>query len=350
MIRIRNSRLVGIWCSLNQPSEPMDLLFCCHPRNDSDDSTPPPGEIWFAPADNRGLPPDASDSRSAGCDHGQSSDNDRPESSAAAAKRTISSRTTRRCNTTKKTRRTHLINWADVGESEPESSGTQASLSRANLGTRVLRPSRQEERETGQKKASRTRANKSGKCNLGVMKEAHEPYGSDRSQEPQRRVARPVGGIDSALEIEPDTGEGEHNLCWQLADRPSPTNSSSAFTSNPGYHHVSAASDQVGARRSAAHYLKLASGPEQPVNTLATQVDTPSRSHSLSHPHISDVCADIPTVEEVGGEISPPANSPTDRGAYSTPGKFPLRLPGFSSILLGRSATVPAETGVGSPL
>jgi len=53
MIRITNSRLVRIWLSLNPPSAPMDLLFCLHRRNDTEDSTPPPGEIRFAPRDNR---------------------------------------------------------------------------------------------------------------------------------------------------------------------------------------------------------------------------------------------------------------------------------------------------------
>jgi len=73
-IRITNSRLVRIWWSLNPPSEPMDLLFCCHRRNDTEDSTPPSSEIRFALRDNRGPPPDASDEGSAGSDDGQSSD------------------------------------------------------------------------------------------------------------------------------------------------------------------------------------------------------------------------------------------------------------------------------------
>ena len=95
----------------------------------------------------------------------------------------------------------------------------------------------------------------------------------------------------------------------------------------------------------------LASGAEQPVNILATQVNMPGRSHSHSEdPHTSDVSRDILTAEEVGRELSPPADSPTASSAYSTPGKFWLRLPGFSSILLARSAAVPAEMGVGSPL
>ena len=159
--------------------------------------------------------------------------------------------------------------------------------------------------------------------------------------------------MDAGIEVEPDTRDGEHNLSWQLADRTSATNSPSPFTPNPGDHLASAASEQAEARRSVAHLLMLASGAEQPVNTLATQVDTPGRSHSASEdPHTGDVCADIPTAEEleVGRELSTPADSPTTSSAYSAPGKFWLQLPGFSSILLARSAAVPAETGVGSPL
>ena len=329
----------------------MDLLFCCHRRNDREDSTPPPSEVRFAPRDNLGRPPEASDDGSAGSDDGQSSDGHQPKSSAAAAKRTTSTRTTRSGNTTKKTGRTHRINSADVGESEPDSSGTQASVPRANFGTRVLRSSRQGEWETDPKKASRRPANNSGKCNLAVMQEADEPYGSDGSPGPPRKVARQVGAIDACIEVEPNTRDGEHNLSSQLADRTSPTNSLSLLTPNPGHHHATAAAEQAEARRSAAHLLMLASGAEQPVNTLATQVNMPRRSHSPSEdPHTGDVCMDIPTAEQVGRELSPPTDSPTDSSVYSTPGKFSLRLPGFSSMRLARSAAVLAETGVGSPL
>ena len=79
-----------------------------------------------------------------------------------------------------------------------------------------------------------------------------------------------MGAIDAGIEVEPDTRDGEHNLSRQLAERPSPTNSPSPFTPNPGHHHASAASQLAEARRSAAHLLKLASGADQPVNTLAT--------------------------------------------------------------------------------
>ena len=350
MIRITNSRLVRIWWSLNPPSEPIDLLFCCHRSNDTEDSTPPPGEIRFAPRDNWGTSPYTSDDGSACSTIGHSSDRHQPESSAAAAKRTTSSRTPRSGNTTKKTRRTHRINWAHVGKSEPESSGTQASVPRANLGTRVLRSSRQGERETDLKKASRMPANNSGKCNLAVIQESDEPYGSDGSPEPLSKVARQVGAIDADIEVQPDTRDGKHNLSRQLADRPSPTNSPSPFTPNPSHDHASAATELAEVRRSAAHLVMLALDAEQPVNRLATQVDTPGRSHSPSDPRTGDVCADIPMAEEVGQQLRLPADSPTDSSAYSTPGKFRLRLPGFSSILLARSATVPAEMGVRSPL
>ena len=94
----------------------------------------------------------------------------------------------------------------------------------------------------------------------------------------------------------------------------------------------------------------LASGAEQPVNMLATQVDTSGRSQSTSYLCTDDLCADILTAAEVGPELSPPTDSSTDSSAYSIPGKCQLRLLGFSSILLARSAAVPTETGVGSPL
>jgi len=198
----------------------------------------------------------------------------------------------------------------------------QGSVPRANLGTRVFRSSRQGERETDLKKALRTPANNSGKRNLAVMQEADKPYGSDGSPGPQRKVARQVGAIDASIEVEPDTCDGGHNLCRQLANRLSPTNSPSPFTPNPRHNHASTATELPEARRSAAHLLMLDLGAEQPVNTLATQVDTPGRSYSPSDPRTGDVCADIQTVEEVRRELSPPADWPTHASPYSTPAKF----------------------------
>jgi len=182
------------------------------------------------------------------------------------------------------------------------------------------------------------------------MQEANEPCGSDGSPEPQQKVARQVGAIHAGIEVEPDTGDGVHNLSRQLADRLSPTNSPSWFALNRDYHHGSAATELAEARRSSTHLLILASGAEQPVNILATQVDTLGRSHSLSDLRTGDVYADIAAAEELGRELSLPANSPTASCAYSTPGNFRLQLPCFSHILLPRSAPVLAQTGVGSPL
>jgi len=161
-----------------------------------------------------------------------------------------------------------------------------------------------------------------------------------------------VGVIYAGIEVQPDTRDREHNLSRQLTVSPSSTNGPSLFTPNPGHHHASAASELREVRWSAVPLLMLASGAEQPVNTLATQVVTPSRSHSPSDPRTGDVSADsdIPTAEEVGRELSPAADSPTNSSVFFTPGKFRLRLPGFPSILLARSAAVLAETGVGSPL
>ena len=183
-----------------------------------------------------------------------------------------------------------------------------------------------------------------------VMQEDDEPSGSYGSPEPQRKVARQVGAIDAGIAVEPDTRNREHNLSRQLADRPSLTNTLSLFTPNLGHDHASAASELAEARRSAAHLLMLASRAEQPVNRLATQVYKPGRSHSRSDRRTGDVYADIWTAEEVGRELSPLADSPTDSSVYPTSGMFRLRLPGYSSILLARSAAVPAKPGVASPL
>jgi len=110
-----------------------------------------------------------------------------------------------------------------------------------------------------------------------------------------------VGAIDAGIEVEPDTRDGKHNLSWQLAGKPSLTESVSLFAPNPGHYHESAASEQAEARRSATHLLILASGAEQPVNTLVTQVDTPGRSHSPCEDLCTgDVCVDVLTAEEVG--------------------------------------------------
>jgi len=235
-------------------------------------------------------------------------------------------------------------------DSGPTSSpGNQASVPCANLGTRILSSSRQRGQGTDLKKAPQTPANNSCKRSLAVMQVGDEPYSSDESPEPLRKVARHVDAIDAGIEVEPDTLDGELNLSPLPADRPGSPNSPPPLTPNLG--HASSPSEHAEARRSAMHLLMLASGGEQPVNRLATQVGTRGRIHYPSHPATRDVSAHIPVAGETGRELSPAAASPTDPSAYSTPGKFRLRLPGMSSILLARSTVVPpAAPGVGSPL
>jgi len=171
------------------------------------------------------------------------------------------------------------------------------------------------------------------------MQEADEPYSSDESPEPQQKVARQVGAMDAGIEVEQDTLDGELNLSLLPPDRPGPPKGPPPLTTNLG--HASSPSEHAEATRPAEHLLMLASGGEQPVNTLATQVGTPSRIHSPSDPATSDVSADIRAAGEAGRELSLAADSPTDPSTYSTPGKFWLRLAGFSSILLARSTVVP---------
>jgi len=181
------------------------------------------------------------------------------------------------------------------------------------------------------------------------MQEADEPYSSNESPEPDWEVAHHVGAMDAGIAVEPDRLDRELNLTPVPAHRPGPPKSPPPLTPNPG--HVASPSEHAAARRSAEHLLMLASAGEQPVNTLATQVGMPGRIHSLSDSAPSDVSADIAAAGGAGRELSPAAESPTDPSACSTPGKFQLRPPGFSSILLARSTIVPAaEMAVGSPL
>jgi len=214
-------------------------------------------------------------------------------------------RVTLPCKSLRGVRAPNRINRAEVGESAPESDvaadrgldlanraipapdsgptsspGKQASVPCANLGTRVLSSSRQRGQATDLKKAHWTPANNSGKRNLAGMQEADEPYSSDESLEPQRRVARQVGAMDAGIEVEPDTLDGELNLTPLPAATPCPPNSPPPLTPNPGL--ASFPSEHAEARRSAEHLLMLASGGEQPVNTLATQVGTPGRIHCPS--------------------------------------------------------------------
>ena len=189
------------------------------------------------------------------------------------------------------------LDFADGAIPAPDSGPTsspskQASVPCANLGTHVLSSSRQRGQVTDLKKAPRTPANNCGKHNLVVMQEADKPYSLDESPEPQGKV------IDAGIEVELYTLDGELNLSPLPADRPGPPNSPLPLTPNLG--HASSPSEHAEARRSADHLLMQASGGEQPVKTLATQVGTPGRIHSPSDPATSDMSADIPAAGEAG--------------------------------------------------
>ena len=119
---------------------------------------------------------------------------------------------------------------------------------------------------------------------------------------------------------------------------------------DPGQHLASAASELAEVRRSAQHLLMLASGGEQPFNTSATQVATPSTSRSPADPCTGYEFADILPAGEAGRELRPTTDSLADSSAYAIPGKFRLQLPGFSSALFAAPASMPSETGIGSTL
>jgi len=323
----------------------LPMVFSTHCSTNTEDSTPTPGDVQFDLRHNRDTP---SDEEWPSSDEEPNSDSHQPESSAAATKRTASSRTTRSGNTTKKTAQTDHINWADVGESELESDvaadqgldlangailatdsgptsppGKQPSVPCGKLGTCVLSSSRQRGQETDLKKAPGTPANNSGKRNLAVMQEAEEPYSSDQSPEPQRKVARQVWAIYAGIELEPNPLDGLLNLSPLPPDRPGPPKSPPVLTHNPG-HAVSTPSEYAEARRSAEHLLMLGSKGEEPVTTLATQVGTPGGIHFPSDPATRDVSVDISAAGQPGRELSLTAVFSTHPTTHSIPDKFQL--------------------------
>ncbi|CAZ80620.1 unnamed protein product [Tuber melanosporum] len=372
MITIANSRHVRIWWAMNSPKEPMDLLFCVH-RADGEAGTPPPGNIVFAPRNNRGTPSD----ESADSDDDGSSDGHQPESSARAAKR-VTRPTTKTKNTSRNTGQTLRRGTVDVDEPELDSNvsadrgrnlatrvmpalnpgfapspGKQVPAPSTDLGTRVLRSGGQIGRGTDRKKASRLRTqtavNSSPKCNLAAITDADEPNSPADAAEPPRNVARRVTAINTSIESELDRVHGEVNPSRRPTTRPITPNSP-PLASNPSHNLASDASEQVQVRASAEHLLMLASGTQQPADTSATQVSTPSRSHSPPDPSTSDVLVSM-SAAEAGRELSPAANSPASSSRYPTPEKLRLQLPGFSSATSAASSTaVSAETDVGSPL
>jgi len=230
----------------------------------------------------------------------------------------------------------------------------QPSAPPTDLGICALRSGRQIGRETDLKKvfwlSTRTAVNTSGKRDLAAMVEADDPNGQAEAAEHQRKVARGVPIINSSIEGEPDRLHGEANWSQQPTATPSPPNIPPPLAPNLRHDLGSAASEQLQLRRSAEHLLMLASGAQQHANTLATQVGTPSRSHSPSN-----LCADNALVDmkaanagrRLGLAVSPRASA----SGYFTPGKLLLQLPGLSSAMLAASPTaLSTETDLRSPL
>ena len=95
--------------------------------------------------------------------------------------------------------------------SPTSSSGKQASVPCANLGTHIWSSSRPRGQATDLKKAPWTLAINRGKRDLAVIQEADEPYSSDERPESQRKVACQVRAMDAGIEVEQDTCDGKLN-------------------------------------------------------------------------------------------------------------------------------------------
>jgi len=238
-----------------------------------------------------------------------------------------------------------------VLDSHPTScSSKQASIPYGNLGTGLLRSSRQRGQATELKKAPGMPVNDSCKRSLVVMEEAHEPYIADESPEFLRKVACQVGAMDARIKVELERLNRELNLSSLVADRAGPPKGPPPLNPNPG-HEGSALSEHAETRRSAKDSLMLDSWGEQPVNPLATQVGIPGRIYSPFGLATNVVAVDNQAACQPGRELSPAADFPTDPMGFTTRGEFRLQLLGFSSILLAMCTLVLlAETGIGCPL
>ena len=125
------------------------------------------------------------------------------------------------------------------------------------------------------------------------MAEADEPNGPPDAAEPPRKVARGVPIIDGSIEGVPDRLHGEVNQSWQPTATPSPPNSPPPMAPNTSHDLASTASEQLLLRTSAEHLLMLTSCAQQPADTSATQVCTPSRGHSPSNLCAKDALVDM---------------------------------------------------------
>ena len=156
--------------------------------------------------------------------------------------------------------------------------------------------------------------------------------------------------INRSIQGEPDRLHGEVNQSQQPTATPSPPNSTPPLAPNPSHDLASAAFEQLQLRTSAEHLLMLASSAQQPADTSATQVGTPSRSYSPSNLYADDALVDM-AAAHAGRKLGLAASSRASLSEYFTPGTLWLQLPGLSSAMLAAGSTaLSAEMDLRSPL
>ncbi|PUU80009.1 hypothetical protein B9Z19DRAFT_1063786 [Tuber borchii] len=264
------------------------------------------GAIHLDTSDNRGPSPNALS------DPVESDrDGNEPRPYAPATKRATGLSTKTAGNTMRMTGQSLHSGLAEINQPEPDSNdsayrchisynrvmpdlesgftpcpGKQPSAPPTDLRIRTLKSGRQIGRETVLKKASQLSSqmvvNSYGKSDLAVMTEDKEPNSSADTTEPSRNVACGEPVIDSSIEGKPDGLHGEINQSRQPTTRPCPPNTPPPLCSNPSDDLASTASEQRQVRTSAGHVLMLASGAQQPADTVVTLANPPSRCRSLS--------------------------------------------------------------------
>ena len=234
------------------------------------------------------------------------------------------------------------------------SSNKLGSAPPTEVGIRALRSGRQIGRETDLTKvfrlSTRMAVNCSGKHDLAAMAESDAPNGPADGAEGLRNVARGVPIIIRSIEGELDRLYGEVNRRRERTATASRPKGPPPLASNLSQDLASEASEPLQLRTSADDLLMLASRVQEPANTLATQVGTPSRSHS---PY--NLCADDAFVNmaSVDGQpkLGQAASFRVSPSGYFTPGQLRLQLPGLASAMLAAGSTaLSAKTDLWSRL
>jgi len=166
-----------------------------------------------------------------------------------------------------------------------------------DLGICAFRSGRQIGSEPDLKKLFRLSiqraVNSSSKRDLAARAKANEPNRPADATQPLKEVGRGVPIRASSIVGEPDLLYMEGNCTRQPTTTPSPQNSSPPLAPNLSHALASVATERLQVRTSAEHLLMEATSAQQRVDTLATQVGTPSRSHSPSNPCADDAIVDM---------------------------------------------------------